>query len=489
MHIEESNDEPDVDYGITSEHALGGFLCDKDGQILKIIARQPGFWPPLKEGGSLLCCFSQDKDFTEKWSQLAGLGQSFSTDVVYVPPGSQPVRLRAGVSVYFGDVPKSGLILAMFSEGERNAAETKSLVAQCHAIMDTAVDAIITINETGIIESINPATCRMFGYLKDELIGANISKLMPSPYSEEHDGYLKDYRRTGRAAIIGVGRRVSGMKRDGSQFPAHLAVTEFYIGKERYFSGIIRDLTELETVHQQLLQSARLAAIGQMVTGLAHESRNALQRAQACLDMLELELEDQPDLRGLAKRATVALQDLHRLYEEVRSYAAPIHLEIRECDISNIWQKEWSNLAAVRSGLGIKLVVEQNCTHAICEVDVHRMEQVFRNVLENAIHACGDSGTVQITCSPTVLNEVPAIRIVVADDGVGLSTTAAEKIFEPFFTTKQKGTGLGMAIVRRILDAHSGVITAAPVESGGTHVTIVLPVKAAIRNTFRTVPE
>lgn len=359
------------------------------------------------------------------------------------------------------------------------------VVERCRAILNTAVDAIITITDHGIMETVNPATGRMFGYQDSELIGQNVSMLMPEPHRSDHNSYLQRYNETGTAAIIGVGRRVSGRRRDGSLFPIHLAVSEFTIDDQRRFAGIIRDLSELEQVHQQLLQSERLVAIGQMVTGLAHESRNALQRAQGCLDMLSLDLSGQTEQLDLARRATVALQDLYRLYEEVRSYAAPIHLEVRSCDLTSIWRKEWDNLVGARGSHSIQLIENSPDHLPVCEVDVHRIEQVFRNILENSIHACGTAGTVRITTSSTILRTVPAIRILIEDDGIGLTETAARQIFEPFFTTKQKGTGLGMAIVARIINAHSGLISAESAEVRGTRICLTLPVKAENRNDFR----
>jgi two-component system sensor kinase FixL len=330
----------------------------------------------------------------------------------------------------------------------------------------------------------------MFGYQNEQLIGQNISILMPEPFRSEHDQYLRSYRDTGKAAIIGIGRRVSGRRRDGTEFPIHLAVSEFTVRGRRFFAGVVRDLSELELVHQQLLQSERLVAIGQMVTGLAHESRNALQRAQGCLDMLSLDLADHPDQLDLARRATIALKDLYRLYEEVRSYAAPIHLEMRRCDLALIWRKEWENLAGLRTGTDVTLVEPDSGHSAVCEVDVHRIEQVFRNILENAIHACGKSGTITVSVAPTHLKSADAVKIVFEDDGCGLSANAAKQIFEPFFTTKQRGTGLGMAIVQRIIGAHSGQISAEPAPERGTRISIVLPIIAAKRNAFRTmIPE
>jgi PAS domain S-box-containing protein len=325
----------------------------------------------------------------------------------------------------------------------------------------------------------------MFGYKEHELIGQNVSMLMPEPYRTEHDSYIANYLDTGNASIIGVGRQITGRTKNGQEFPAHLAVSEFTVRGYHYFTGIIRDLSELERVQQQLLQAERLAAIGQMVTGLAHESRNALQRAQACLDMLSLDLAQQPEQLDLARRATTALQDLHRLYEEVRSYAAPIHLEFRECDLSTIWRKEWENLATVRRDRQLQLVEHEDNATILCEVDVHRMEQVLRNILENAIHACSDDGIISVQISAAELQGEPAARIVIRDDGVGMTPAIAKRIFEPFFTTKQKGTGLGMAIVHRILTAHAGVISAGSTSEGGAEIVLIIPTRATIRNAVR----
>ncbi|MFM7921563.1 MAG: sensor histidine kinase, partial [Planctomycetaceae bacterium] len=273
----------------------------------------------------------------------------------------------------------------------------------------------------------------------------------------------------------GIGRQIKALRRNGQEFLVHLAISEFSVGGRHYFTGIVRDLSDLERVQKQLLQSERLAAIGQMVTGLAHESHNALQRAQACLDMLALDLEHQPEQLDLAKRARNALQDLHRLYEEVRSYAAPIHLEFRDCDLSSIWRKEWDNLATARRDRAVSLQEQIAQESQRCEIDIHRMEQVFRNILENSLHACGDRGCITVQTQLAELDGRPALLIRISDNGPGFRPEAVQQVFEPFFTTKQKGTGLGMAIVQRILHAHGGTITAANGQHGGAEISLLLP--------------
>lgn len=466
---------------------LLAFVCDEDSRILSS-ATMKGNCFDLAEGRRLLD-FVSDSDTTspeEHWIELVTSGFSIHAEVhVNLAAGSPPqLMLFHAMALHFG--PDEGKFLVTLCSGFRPVSAGPDEVARSRAVLNTAVDTIITIDSSCRICSINPAAERMFGYEVRELIGKNINMLMPEPYRSQHDGYIANYLRTRKPSIIGVGRRVTGRRKNGTEFPVHLAVSEFTVRGEQYFTGIVRDLTELERVQKQLLQAERLAAIGQMVTGLAHESRNALQRAQACLDMLSLDLQDQKEQLDLARRATTALQDLHRLYEEVRGYAAPIHLEFRECDLAAIWHKEWENLAAARKGKQIELVDSADSQPLCCEVDVHRFEQVMRNILENAIHACGTEGRISVRCRESLYAAQPAAMITIEDNGTGMTPEVAAQIFEPFFTTKQKGTGLGMAIVHRILTAHHGAITAQPLKSGGTQIVLHIPRRTTIRNEVRS---
>jgi two-component system, LuxR family, sensor kinase FixL len=172
------------------------------------------------------------------------------------------------------------------------------------AVLNTAVDAIVTIDENGTVLHVNHALETLFGYQPTEVIGKNVSILMPEPDRSSHDGYIRKYLHTGVAGVIGIGRQVMGQKKNGTLIPVDLAVSEVRIEGRTLFTGILRDMTErreteseLSRAQERLIQSERLAAIGQMMTGLAHESRNALQRSRACLDMLELDLQTAPEQR------------------------------------------------------------------------------------------------------------------------------------------------------------------------------------------------
>jgi two-component system sensor kinase FixL len=442
----------------------------------------------LEEGCRLLNAISatDNVNLVNLWQELVSTGFSIHAEVdVLLTPETAPLpMLFHAMALHFG--PDEGKFLVTLCSGFRPVSFGPDEVVRSRAVLNTAVDTIITIDDKCRICSVNPATERMFGYSAKELTGTNINVLMPEPYHSQHDAYVADYLKSRKPKIIGIGRRVTGRREDGSEFPCYLAVSEFTVRGEQYFTGIIRDLTELERVQSQLLQAERLAAIGQMVTGLAHESRNALQRAQACLDMLSLDLQEQKEQLDLARRATTALQDLHRLYEEVRSYAAPIHLEFRECNLAMIWRKEWENLAAARKGKLIELIDADDSQDLSCEVDVHRIEQVMRNVLENAIYACGTEGRITVRCQETLYDAEPAAMITIEDNGIGMTQEVADQICEPFFTTKQKGTGLGMAIVHRIVTAHGGSIQASPLGRGGSQIMLVIPRRPPLRNAVRS---
>jgi two-component system sensor kinase FixL len=350
-------------------------------------------------------------------------------------------------------------------EDDNNASDLAAIdTALLAAILNTAVDAIITIDERGKILNANRALQKLFGYLPSELIGKNISCLMPEPDRSSHDGYLAKYQQTGKAAIIGIGRQVVGQRRDGSLIPVDLAVSEIRVGNRKMYTGIIRDMTErhqvesdLRTAQQRLIQSERLTAIGQMMTGLAHESRNALQRSRACLDMLELDLQSSPDQHDLVKRTRSALVELQVLYEEVRSYAAPIQLERSRQSIRELCEETWLNLREQWQTRHIDLVASCDaCPVVSC--DKQRICQVLRNIFENSFAVSPNGSSIFVDCRTSQRDQSAFAQISITDQGPGLNEEQRLRMFEPFYTTKTRGTGLGMAICHRIIDSHGGRI-------------------------------
>jgi PAS domain S-box-containing protein len=245
--------------------------------------------------------------------------------------------------------------------------------------------------------------------------------------------------------------------------------------KPRGCVGAFVDITEKKRSQERALQTERLAAIGQMMTGLAHESGNALARSQACLEMLALEVQDRPESLDLIARIQKAQDHLRQLYEEVRGYAAPLRLEREVWDVAGVWRQAWTNLSLHRQGRDAALREESGGLDLFCNVDPFRLDQVFRNILDNALAACRDPVRIEVHCSESALGGRPALRIAVRDNGPGLSAEQKQRIFEPFYTTKTKGTGLGMAIAKRVVEAHGGQIAVDPGTGRGAEIVLTIP--------------
>jgi signal transduction histidine kinase len=234
-------------------------------------------------------------------------------------------------------------------------------------------------------------------------------------------------------------------------------------------------IVRLREAEDRARRAERLATIGEMIAGLAHESRNALQRIGACAENLELEVQDRPEARELVARILKAQEHLHKLFDEVRTYAAPVQLDLERHSLSSIWREAWALLEAHRRGRDVRLAESTGGLDLHCRVDRFRLTQVFRNVLENALAACQDPVEIEIACRQTRLANGTAIEVSVRDNGPGLDPQQLLRIFEPFYTTKPKGTGLGMSIAQRIIEAHGGRIAAQNASRGGAELVITVP--------------
>jgi hypothetical protein len=225
---------------------------------------------------------------------------------------------------------------------------------------------------------------------------------------------------------------------------------------------------ELRRSQEQALRAERLAAIGQTVTALAHEGRNALQLAIARVMMAELRVQGRPEELDLLGRARRALGDLDHLFDDVRNFAAPIRLDLRACGLRTIWREVWAELAPRRPGRDAQLEEEPSGPDPACEADPFRLGQVFTNALE----ACPDPLRVVISCREVSLSGRLALQVSVQDNGPGFTPEHRQRAQEPFFTTEVKGTGLGLAIARRILEAHGGGITFEESSEGGAKILL-----------------
>jgi two-component system, chemotaxis family, CheB/CheR fusion protein len=338
------------------------------------------------------------------------------------------------------------------------------------AVFDSAIDGIISIDAKGKILTCNRALQSLFGYTQEELVGQNVRILMPESVAKHHDDYLRRYQKTGKAAIIGKGREVLGRRKDGTEFPIYLGVSP--INHLGLYAGILRDLTEAKLAEERMLRSERLAGIGEAMTGMVHESRNALARAQAHLRRLSRRLGERPELHEFIDGALEAQQDIQSLFEEVRSYAAPVNLETRPTALKALVDMAWSQLSAERSGRDARLVFQGK--DLVCQLDNFSMIRVLRNIFENALAACPDPVRVKVSCSKTELKGRPAAQLSISDNGPGLSEEQRQRVFEAFYTTRAKGTGLGMAIAHRLVEAHRGLISVGTPKKGAEFI-VVLP--------------
>lgn len=366
-------------------------------------------------------------------------------------------------------------VMRDISKQKQSEQQIREDAKRIRAILDTAVEGIVTINERGIIEVFNRAAEAIFCFTSEEVVGHNVRMLMPSPFQQEHDGYISRYLTTGEKKIIGIGREVVGQRKDGSTFPMELSISEVQLDNHFLFTAAVRDISERKRMETRMMQAERLAAIGEAMTGLTHESRNALQRSQACLEMLKMAIEGNTKANDLIADIQRAQNDLHALYEDVKEYAAPLKLQWKKTDVGKIVREAWANLSHQRSGRTINFSEDHSDLDLQCNIDAFALRHVFQNIFDNSLAACADPAEVVVSYSECNIDHVAALQVSVSDNGPGLSPEAQHKVFEPFFTTKTKGTGLGMAICQRIVLAHGGEITPVKRNGHGAEFLIKIP--------------
>jgi PAS domain S-box-containing protein len=342
------------------------------------------------------------------------------------------------------------------------------------SLIETAQAIVVVLDTAGRIVRTNPYLEGISGYQRDEIRGKDWFTSFVPEHRRAHlrESFARLMAEATTKCFVNSIITKSGRKRTIAWASKALKdATGSTIG----VLAIGHDITELRAAQAWALQAERLAAIGEMVAGLAHESRNILYRGQACLEMLALEVEDRPEALRLIARLQKAQDDLHTLYEEVRDYAAPINLDLQVCDLAEIWRAAWRHLVHLREGREAVLREECGGLDLHGALDVSRLEQVFRNILENSLAACRDPVKISIRCTPAEIDGQPALRIAVRDHGPGLNAEQRQRIFEPFFTTKAKGTGLGMSIAKRIVEAHGGQLAVGQATGPGAEIVVTLP--------------
>jgi two-component system sensor kinase FixL len=355
------------------------------------------------------------------------------------------------------------------------------------AILAAAVDGIIVIDGAGTVMVYSPSCERIFGYAADVVLGCNVKMLMPEPYHDEHDGYLEHYLATGEKKIIGIGREVSGRRKDGSEFPMELSVGEYRTGDLRGFVGIVRDVTqrteamhELDELRDEFHHALRGVAMNQLASVLAHELNQPLTAvinyAEACTALIEsgrpgaLESVAQY-LERAAEQANRAGEIIRRLREFTKKGDTDRNVE----DLNRTVRDACVLGLAGISSAGVEIVFDLAEPIAPVLVDRIQIQQVITNLLRNGIEAMAENGRGVLTVATRPLSD-KFVEVSVSDTGTGLPGDVASNLFKPFTTSKPSGMGLGLSICQSIVEAHGGKIEVRTTGPAGTTLRFNLPV-------------
>jgi two-component system sensor kinase FixL len=382
---------------------------------------------------------------------------------------------------------RGAILLRFWRIADARTQDVEARTAHLQSILDSIPDAMVVINEHGLIQSFSSAAERLFGLSAAEVLGKNVKILMPSPYREDHDGYIERYLRTGERRIIGIGRVVVGQRNDGSTFPMELAVGEMHVREQRFFTGFIRDLTErqqtearLQELQSELVHMSRLTAMGEMASALAHELNQPLAAIANYMKGSRRLLENRQDqslsvLRDAMEKAADQALRAGDIIRRLRDFVSRGESERRVEDVKKLIE-EASALALVGAkdkGVRVRFAFAPRLNYVLA--DKVQVQQVLLNLIRNAIDAMETAPTraLVVATSPAADNMV---EISVADTGAGIAPEIADQLFQPFVTTKSHGMGVGLSISRTIIESHGGSITPRPNPGGGTIFTFTLPV-------------
>ena len=415
------------------------------------------------------------------WPGVVALVASLTAIVLIVHPGLERadiVNAAAFAVIGIGTAYFGGYLRGVQEQMLASTRDVLAREAHLKSILDTVPDAMIVIDEQGLMHSFSSAAERQFGYSAAEVLGQNVKILMPSPYRENHDGYIERYLSTGERRIIGIGRLVVGERKDGSTFPMELAVGEMKSGNRRFFTGFIRDLTErqktetrMQELQSELVHISRLTAMGEMASALAHEINQPLSAISNYLKGGRRMLEGSTDenaatvREAMDKAADQALR-AGQIIRRLRDFVARGESEPRIESISKMIE-EASALALVGAGehdIRVRFQVDPDADTVLA--DKVQIQQVLLNLIRNAVEELAESQRRELTIVTSRVDDALA-QVAVADTGPGIAEDIASQLFQPFVTTKRHGMGVGLSISRTIIEAHGGQLWVEPTPGGG----------------------
>lgn len=349
---------------------------------------------------------------------------------------------------------------------EREAAYWQAIVA-------TMTEGCVTIDVRGTIESINEAALRLFGYTRAELLGNNVKMLMPASYGAEHDSYLGRYLKTGERRVIGIGREVVGRRKDGSEFPIDLSVGEGWLGGQRFFTAVLRDISERKELQTKLAQSERLAAVGELAAGVAHEVNNPINTIINCAQLIH-------DGDDANVNATVIAEEGQRIAEIVRDllqFARDDKGRLQPTSLAEVTGRTLRLLGDNWNRHGIKVVVDLPADLPAAMARPQQLQQVLLNLLMNAKDALAEGARAERTIWLTGRAQDGRVVLSVRDNGPGVPEHLGLRVFEPFVTTKRArgGTGLGLSVSKGIVESAGGAIELRNRPGEGAEFVVNLP--------------
>ncbi|MBA6289250.1 PAS domain S-box protein [Colwellia sp. MB3u-4] len=373
------------------------------------------------------------------------------------------------------------------TERKKNNQAILDNQARLHAIVDNAVDGIITISENGLIETSNRAAEELFGFSQAELKGQNVKILMPYSYAREHDGYLANYKRSGEAKIIGIGREVTGQRKDGSEFPMELSVAEVQLGSARLYTGIVRDMTARKKTEADLLKAMKVAdaankAKSDFLSRMSHELRTPLNAIVGFGEIMQME-----PLSAIHKEYTEHIlkagKHLSLLINEVleiaRIEAGQQNLSIEALQVNALIKETWGLMSPMAEKRGIKFSYHDGGNDYYVMADLQRIKQVLLNLLSNAVKYNCRNGTITVTCGES--QHDGALHISVQDTGYGIASGDYSRVFEVFERLSadqgtEEGSGVGLALSKALMHAMGGELGLESVLGVGSTFWFELPV-------------
>jgi PAS domain S-box-containing protein len=372
-------------------------------------------------------------------------------------------------------------------QGERQRADDE---ARIRSVVNHVLDGIIAIDESGTVEAFNPAAEKLFGYSAEEIIGKNVRVLMPEPFHGQHDAYLANYLRTGEAKIIGIGREVEGRRKDGTTFPMDLAVSEFRLSTRRFFTGIVRDITERKRAEKEMqdlvtrLQDADRRK-DEFLATLAHELRNPLAPIHNAVQVLLMKGPPDPDLKWGREVIDRQVRHMARLLDDLLDVSRISHdkLELRKerIELSAVIQMAVETSRPLIDSGGLDLTAALPVEPVVLDADPVRLAQVFSNLLNNAAKFTETGGHILLTG----VREGSDVVVSVKDDGMGIAGEMLPRVFDVFSQANrvskrsQGGLGVGLSLVRGLVELHGGSIVARSDGPGkGSEFVVRLPVVA-----------